>query len=267
MTLETTRNAISLPGSASGHTPCAERDGRMINLSGRDRALANLSARQARKAGLLMSGTYGPLSITSLTSVGLQLSLENRLQAATLMHGSTLYNLTWKQWVTPMGLSRFRLRASVRRTSESAPIGWPTPTTSNDRYPCPQEAMRNYRENGTKIQKRLQDVAALTRWPTPTATDYKGGLSGGTDAQREVEHGSSGCCSTVSQPLQVNGFWRDADWLSCRDGKWRPVEPGTFPLAYGITNRMGRLRAYGNAINAEAAKAFIAAFLDVRRGN
>ncbi len=39
--------------------------------------------------------------------------------------------------------------------------GWPTPTTSNDRSPCPQEAMRTYRDNGTKIQKRLQDVAAL----------------------------------------------------------------------------------------------------------
>ncbi|MFC3393658.1 DNA cytosine methyltransferase [Brenneria rubrifaciens] len=70
-----------------------------------------------------------------------------------------------------------------------------------------------------------------------------------------------------SGALQVNGFWRDADWLFCRDGKWRPVEPGTFPLAHGITNRVGRLRAYGNAINAEAAKEFITAFLDVRRGN
>ncbi len=39
--------------------------------------------------------------------------------------------------------------------------GWPTPTTTNDRSPCPQEAMRTYRDNGTKIQKRLQDVAAL----------------------------------------------------------------------------------------------------------
>lgn len=39
--------------------------------------------------------------------------------------------------------------------------GWPTPTTSNDRSPCPREAMQTYRDNGTKIQKRLQDVAAL----------------------------------------------------------------------------------------------------------
>ena len=57
----------------------------------------------------------------------------------------------------------------------------------------------------------------------------------------------------------VNGLWADADWLFCRDGKWRPVEPGTFPLAHGAPARVGRLRAFGNAINAEAATQFIAA--------
>ncbi len=55
----------------------------------------------------------------------------------------------------------------------------------------------------------------------------------------------------------VNGFWRAADWLLCRDGKWRPVEPGTFPLAHGAPARVGRLRAYGNAINAQQAQIFI----------
>ena len=40
-------------------------------------------------------------------------------------------------------------------------VDWPTPTTSNDRSPRPQEAMRTYRENGTKIQERLQYVAVL----------------------------------------------------------------------------------------------------------
>ena len=72
-----------------------------------------------------------------------------------------------------------------------------------------------------------------------------------------------GKVSTASaSPL--NGFWRDADWLLCRDGKWRPVEPGTFPLAHGITNRVGRLRAYGNAICAEAAVEFIKVAMDYR---
>jgi len=57
----------------------------------------------------------------------------------------------------------------------------------------------------------------------------------------------------------TNGFWRDADWIFCRDGKWRPVEPGTQPLAHGAPARVGRLRAYGNAINAMAAEVFIEA--------
>lgn len=66
------------------------------------------------------------------------------------------------------------------------------------------------------------------------------------------------------QPGPVNGFWGTADWLKCRDGKWRPVEPGTFPLAHGAPARVGRLRAYGNAIVAEAAAQFIAAYMECR---
>jgi DNA (cytosine-5)-methyltransferase 1 len=60
----------------------------------------------------------------------------------------------------------------------------------------------------------------------------------------------------------ADDFWRAADWLFCRDGNWRPVEPGTFPLAHGIPARMGRLRAYGNAIVPQVAAALIREFLD-----
>lgn len=58
-----------------------------------------------------------------------------------------------------------------------------------------------------------------------------------------------------------NGHWSDADWLSCRDGKIRPVEPGTFPLANGVPARVGRLRGYGNAIVPQVAAEFIRAFM------
>ncbi|MGM3189854.1 DNA cytosine methyltransferase [Dickeya dadantii subsp. dieffenbachiae] len=71
---------------------------------------------------------------------------------------------------------------------------------------------------------------------------------------------ASGLCGDM-RPLEVNGFWRDADWICCRDGKWRPVESGSFPLANGVTGRVGRLRAYGNAINAEVATAFVSAYM------
>jgi len=66
------------------------------------------------------------------------------------------------------------------------------------------------------------------------------------------------------RPGPTNGFWRDVDWIGCTDGKWRPVEPGLEPLANGAPARVGRLRGYGNAINAEQAKAFIESYIQTR---
>lgn len=57
----------------------------------------------------------------------------------------------------------------------------------------------------------------------------------------------------------TNGYWRAADWLRCKDDKWRPVEPSSFPLAHGVANRVGLLRGYGNAIVAPQAEEFIKA--------
>jgi len=58
----------------------------------------------------------------------------------------------------------------------------------------------------------------------------------------------------------THSFWGYADWLFCRDGKWRPVEPGTFPMAHGPHADVGRLRAYGNAIVPQVAQVFIKAY-------
>ena len=63
----------------------------------------------------------------------------------------------------------------------------------------------------------------------------------------------------VNTAYPTNGYWRDADWLGCRDGKFRPVEPGTSPLVNGAAARVGRLRGYGNAIVAQVAQTFIEA--------
>ena len=130
-TLLDTSNATFLPALESGVWPCAGLDGRTIDLFGLAHAPVNLSARQARELGLLTSGTYGPISFTSSSSAALQQSLESRLRARTQTLGSTLYKLTWKPWVTGSGLSRFRLRASVLRTSATGSTGWPTPTSTD----------------------------------------------------------------------------------------------------------------------------------------
>ena len=84
------------------------------------------------------------------------------------------------------------------------------------------------------------------------------GISGETG---RAEH-TDGGLGDNNRPGPTNGFWRDADWLGCRDGKWRAVEPGSFPLADRATSRVGRLRAYGNAINAEAATVFIQSVME-----
>ena len=82
------------------------------------------------------------------------------------------------------------------------------------------------------------------------------GERGETPERRLGGQGTERLC-VAGDPGPTNGIWRDADWLFCRDGKWRPVEPGTFPLVDGDSSRVGRLRAYGNAINAEQARIFI----------
>jgi DNA (cytosine-5)-methyltransferase 1 len=70
-----------------------------------------------------------------------------------------------------------------------------------------------------------------------------------------------GSVDNTAQPSADHGGWAVADWLFCRDGKWRPVEPGTFPLAHGIPARVVRLRGYGNAIVPQAAAQFVKAFV------
>jgi DNA (cytosine-5)-methyltransferase 1 len=111
----------------------------------------------------------------------------------------------------------------------------------------------------------------------PQGHGQSGGFNvseGRPDAGR---HGAEGGLDV--QPCPTNGFWRAADWLFCRDGKWRPVEPGTFPLAHELAPdvgcdgpgapayrpqdqapwRAGMLRGYGNAIVAELAAEFVRA--------
>ena len=126
----------------------------------------------------------------------------------------------------------------------------------------------------------------------------QGRISGWPHSERQDQHGHIGCDGTVSgmdntigigrdagrhgdhggdvgiefdatvedgSGSKTDGVWRDVDWLFCKDAKWRPVEPSTFPLANGIAGRVGRCRAYGNAIVSEVAQGLISSFIEVER--
>ena len=57
-------------------------------------------------------------------------------------------------------------------------------------------------------------------------------------------------------------FWHPYELAPCRDGTARRVEPGVFPLAHGVSGRVGRLRAYGNAIVPQVAAEILRAYLE-----
>ena len=293
-------SATSSPESVSGVTHYAGQDGETIGPSGLEAVHASLSARQAKAAGLLTSGTFVPTSTTSSKNADLKQSLVSRLQAKTDSLGSTLYKLTGRNGIHLSSCRSMRcgLRCAAhqtapllggqlrQRTTERAPgraagrgmnlqseaqlAGWPTPQVSMITN-CTKVQMSG---DGRQTPNKMGWAASLAGWPTPMAgTPAQNGnsASGNTDSSRKTSALRSPDSRVRNRHNQadastsaVNGFWRDADWLFCRDGKWRPVEPGSFPLVNGATQRVGRLRAYGNAINAEVAKGFIEAYMETQ---
>ena len=114
--------------------------------------------------------------------------------------------------------------------------------------------------DGTGTKREAGDTPKTARLPeTKRKPEYDADVPerGRADNDRRTTSGSDGLPSAPEQSDAHNGFWRDADWLFCRDGKWRPVESGTFPLAPSSPGRVGKLRAYGNSICAEVARVFI----------
>jgi len=191
-------SVTSSPESESGLTPCAKPDGQTIDQCGQDPVPANLSARQAKAAGLMTSGTYGQPSTTSSISADLSRSLESRLQAKTDLLGSTLYKLTWKVRVTPLGRSIPALRASVRRTLDSDSTGWVTPSA------------RDWKDTGSDIKPRadgserfdqLPRQVNLTGWPTPKVSDDNMSRMSMEAAEREILRPDSGASLALHSVL------------------------------------------------------------------
>lgn len=111
--------------------------------------------------------------------------------------------------------------------------------------------------------ERPGDVGQLGNAHQQRAGGHAGAISGakekgdceGREARRQSD-----------QPFGAGeglGFWADAEWIPCADGKYRPTKPGLFPLAHGIPARSSKLRAIGNAIVPQVAAEIIEAAWEV----
>jgi DNA (cytosine-5)-methyltransferase 1 len=92
------------------------------------------------------------------------------------------------------------------------------------------------------------------------------GLDDATSARREAARkraeGQARDKAWMRGPEQRRGSrWGD-EWVSCSDGKSRRLEPGLEPLAHGVPARVGKLRAYGNAISPWVAAEFVMAYME-----
>ena len=149
------------------------------------------------------------------------------------------------------------------------------------RYACAADVRAAVSVGAPNIRLRLYFVACRLADATDTGLEGYGRSEqvGGTQGRQEPL-GHCAAHSGPDRPGPVNGYWAGADWLFCRDGKWRPVEPGLEPLVDGAATGVGsggdpgveecrhtkearqmRLKGYGNAVNLPQATVFVAAAL------
>ncbi len=121
-----------------------------------------------------------------------------------------------------------------------------------------------YDQFGGRESRTIAGPASATSFATAHGVADGMGIANGAGLQpwrqnsATVGYGHPAVATSSSDRCgPTNGRWRAADWLRCKDECWRPVEPGSFPLAHGVANRVGFLRGYGNAINAAQAEEFI----------
>lgn len=130
------------------------------------------------------------------------------------------------------------------------------------------------------IRQRLffvADTNSIRRHPQPGAglhnqeldPEPRGGVGRLAHAQRqglEVRLQEDVCGAgrhEEGRQSQQSGDSGSRVWLPCRDGKTRPTQSGIFPLASRSPTHVGRLRGYGNAIYAPAAREFVAAYMTI----
>jgi DNA (cytosine-5)-methyltransferase 1 len=142
-----------------------------------------------------------------------------------------------------------------------------------------REGMQRYdSESGSRMEyTRLHELRGRDsiRDSASETRSAQGGLQG-------AEHERIGQVADTSNASASDGIWSNPNWIYCKDGKYRAIEPSIKPLVNGIPKgmvrsgdngevfdanntqeaRAMRLKGYGNAIVPQVAALFISAALE-----
>ena len=204
---------------------------------------------------------------------------------SSIWHSTRCY-LTWRRQATKGRRSLFRLAASMPRTDETGCVFWPTPSTgaalcggtgnfktlermATKGLITEEERRELSKGNGGKTNPELLEwlmgyEAQFTKMiPTPSASDYKGApkdrfYSQGIHVERERERERERE-QVPPQPSRTCGS--HAAW-----DNW-PSEPGVGRVADGVSYRVDRIKALGNAVVPQQFYIFFKIIHDIEKGS
>lgn len=256
MTSENMLNATSSLVSEDGQSPCDSRCGQTIDLFGQEVAPVSPLVLPAREAANRMSATYGHIGQWLIGECRPSIIFGEQVAAAITAGwlDDVFYDLEKENYACASAVLPACSITSPHRRERAFFVA----DSNGDEYIS--ERREGNRE--TPIMEALDRQENGSTWEFGrTGNEYivmgnskREGLE--RHAGNEETIWRSGQNGSIASP--------DTEWVRCPDGKYRPIKSGIHMLADGVPARVGKLRAYGNAIVPQVAAEFIKAYMECR---